>query len=376
MKILYILFEELSQSNGVSKKVLAQCDGFKANGAEVSLYSLKSCEGELLAVVNDAPIHSYGKSFLKYLRLLLEFNHISKYIKDNNIDVVYTRFSRTSPLMIYLFRAIKKLKVKSLLEIPTYPYDTEKSYGGAFRIKLYYSILFKIDAITRNFIKYYIDRIITVQDYDQILGIPTVKISNAINLNKIPLRSSNPHNGIVFVGVAILAEWHAFDRLIEGIGRYYKMGGIEDIHFYIVGKNTSVKEKYIGISKAYNIESRIHLEGPKEGVELDSYFDCSDLAIGSLGFHRIGLTEGKPLKCIEYAARGIPFIYSNINMDFDDKAYTMKMPADDSPIDIENLLVFLKNQTDNPSTIRDSIGVKATWDYQMSLVLNELNSIQ
>ena len=342
MRLLYILFEEISQSSGVSKKVLAQCDGLRANGVDVDLLSLKDNKGEYLAVVNGDTIYSYGKGILKIIRLLISFRYIIKYIKSHKINAVYVRFPRTIPCLALLFRSLKKLGIKSLLEIPTYPYDKEKYNSPNLVLGLYIWILYRLDEFTRQFYKYYVDRIVTVQDYDQIFGVPTIKISNGIDLNTIPLRTCLKHKGYNFVGVAQLATWHAYDRLIKGIGEYYKNGGTEDIHFYIIGDNDSLIKEYLKIAQNYNIVNRIFIEGVKRGDELNHYFDNADLAVGSLGFHRIGLVEGKPLKCIEYAARGIPFIYSNINSDFDNKDFIWKVPADDTPIIIEDIILFLK----------------------------------
>ena len=53
------------------------------------------------------------------------------------------------------------------------------------------------------------------------------------------------------------------------------------------------------------------------GKELDELFDLADFAIGSLARHRSHIDKIKTLKNREYAARGIPFIYSETDEDFD-----------------------------------------------------------
>lgn len=372
MRLLYILFEEIKQSSGVSKKVLAQCNGLRANGVDVDLLSLKANKGEYLAVVNGAPIYSYGKGKLKIIRLLISFRYIIKYIKSHNINAVYVRFPRTIPCLALLFRSLKKLGVKSLLEIPTYPYDKEKFDAPNLVFGLYVRILYKLDELTRHFYKYYVDRIVTVQDYDQIFGVPTIKISNGIDLNKIPLRTCQKHKGYNLVGVAQLASWHAYERLIEGIGEYYKQGGTEDVHFYIIGNNENVSSDYMKSILKYKISDHIHLEGPKYGEELDQYFKMADFAIGSLGGHRKGLFDAKPLKCVEYAARGIPFIYSDVNTDFDNCSFIKRVSQDDTPIDVNDLLAFMEGQKTSPAEIRQFVADNLTWDIQMKKVLDEI----
>ena len=369
MKILYIFFQYITPSHGVSKKVLAQCDGLRANGAEVYLYSLNSENGELLGLINGKPFFSYGKSPWKHFRLLLSFNHLLRFIKENQIDLVYGRFSREMPFSPFLYKGIRKLKVKSFLEMPTYPYDSEGVGNNKWLPYIYISILFKIDKLTRRLFKYYVDKIVTVQDYDNILSVPTLKISNAVDLNTISLRKPVGHAGTNMVAVANLGTWHGYDRLIKGLGLYYKNGGKEDIHFYIIG-NGSVTDDYKRIAREFDILYRIHFEGSKNGSEIDPYFDKADIAIGSLGGHRKGIVDAKPLKCVEYAARGIPFIYSEFNSDFDKCPFVLRVLPDDIPIDIDTIIRFYKSLKETPSEIRSFVTKNLTWEIQMNKILS------
>ena len=82
---------------------------------------------------------------------------------------------------------------------------------------------------------------------------------------------------------------------------------------------------------------QVIFHGQKMNEELDELFNEADFAIGSLARHRSGIDKIKTLKNREYAARGIPFIYSETDEDFDPMPYIMKVPADESPIDIHRL---------------------------------------
>ena len=163
MRLLYILFEETSQSSGVSKKVLAQCNGLRANGVDVDLLSLKDNKGEYLAVVNGESIYSYGKGKLKVFRLLTSYRHITKYVKSHEINAVYVRFPRTIPCLALLFRSLKKLGVKSLLEIPTYPYDQEYFNKSTNRQLIQ-------DKLFRNLLAKQLDAIVTFSEEDFIFN--------------------------------------------------------------------------------------------------------------------------------------------------------------------------------------------------------------
>lgn len=368
MNGLYLAHEGISESRGISKKILAQCKGLSNNGVNIFLCHLESVGGNRIYYIEDQIVSFLGKGLISTYRFYTYYTPFFNYIKKHDVRFVYIRYNHiATPFYVFFLKKLKELGLTIVMEIPTYPYDSEH-VDDTFKQR----IISSFEKRARKQFKKYVDRIVTVQNYDEIFGIPTIKISNGIDLDKISLRTLIPHEGFNLLGVANLKDWHGYDRLIEGIGLYYKNGGKEDVHFYLIGNNTAIVEKYNSIATKYGISEKIHFEGEKQGEELDEYFNTADLAIGSLGFHRIGLIEGKPLKCAEYAARGIPFIYSNINVDFDDKDYVMRVSADETPIDIKNVLNFIKGLKSTVSSIRNDIAEKGTWDYQMLLVLQEI----
>jgi hypothetical protein len=119
------------------------------------------------------------------------------------------------------------------------------------------------------------------------------------------------------------------------------------------------------------MEDYVILYGKKHGDELDMLFNKCDFGIGSLGRHRVGIDKIKTLKNREYAARGIPFIYSETDSDFDSKPYVVKAPADETAIDIDSIVTFYKSISISPEEIRDSIS-SLSWENQMKTVLNSI----
>lgn len=97
----------------------------------------------------------------------------------------------------------------------------------------------------------------------------------------------------------------------------------------------------------------------------------ADFAIGSLARHRSGIDKIKTLKNREYAARGISFAYSETDEDFDKMPYILKVPANESPIDIHRLIRFYMELDLSPRKIRDSIK-NLSWKEQMMKVINNL----
>ena len=102
-----------------------------------------------------------------------------------------------------------------------------------------------------------------------------------------------------------------------------------------------------------------------------TFFLSYDFGIGSLGRHRSGITNIKTLKNREYAARGIPFIYSEIDEDFENMPYIMKIPANEEAVDIKQILNFYNQLHITPLEIRNSIR-HLSWNNQMKKVLDEM----
>ena len=110
---------------------------------------------------------------------------------------------------------------------------------------------------------------------------------------------------------------------------------------------------------------------PGTSFFMNNAFNEADFAIGSLARHRSGIDKIKTLKNREYAARGIPFVYSETDGDFDKMPYILKVPADESPIDIHRLIRFYMELDLSPRKIRDSIK-NLSWKEQMMKVINNL----
>ena len=121
----------------------------------------------------------------------------------------------------------------------------------------------------------------------------------------------------------------------------------------------------------YDIAEYVVLHGQLFGTQLDEVFDKCQFAVGSLGRHRSGITEIKTLKNREYATRGIPFIYSETDSDFDNKPYVLKAPADETPVDVEQMLAFIDSCSMQPADIRHTVE-HLTWKIQMENVVADV----
>lgn len=377
MKVLFLVYHGFSEVSGISKKIHYQVKGLRENGHEVHLcYYDFTNDGSRCRFINDKIIKNYGKGRMAALRQRLDYSCIYDYCIAQGIEFVYARsFQNANPLLIRFFKRLRKAGIRCVTEIPTYPYDGE--FSG---FPLITRIGLLMDKVFRNSLSAQMNAIVTFSDAQRIFGQRTINISNGVDFDSIPLHPYKSSDGNIHViGVAEVHYWHGYDRMVAGLGEYYrKHKDGRKVYFHIVGgiwKGNLVDSKHApGIQTLidkYDIAEYVVLHGQLFGKQLDEVFDKCQFAVGSLGRHRSGITEIKTLKNREYATRGIPFIYSETDSDFDNKPYVLKAPADETPVDVEQMLAFIDSCLMQPADIRHTVE-HLTWKIQMENVVADV----
>ena len=375
MKILYLVYHGFSDESGISKKIHYQVKGLRQNGHEVHLcYYDFDPRGHRCRYVGNKVIADYGTGALAAIRSRMQLDCIYNYCVENAIEMVYARsFMNANPILVRLFDKLNKRGIKCITEIPTYPYDSEfKGYPLKYKIPLY------IDKLFRKALAKKMEAIVTFSNEETIFGKRTICISNGIDLDSIPIHNPKKQKDIHLIAVAEIHYWHGFDRLVAGMGEYYKLNpDARKVFFHVVGwedDRGTTSNGYLTVeqtAKKYNIGQYVVNHGKLFGDKLDEVFNQCVFAIGSLGRHRSGITNIKTLKNREYAARGIPFIYSETDNDFEDKPYIIKAPADESPINIRQIIDFIDTHDVNPTEIRNTVE-HLSWRFQMEKVVREI----
>ena len=379
MRILFLVYHGFSEVSGISKKIHYQVKGLRENGYEVHLcyYDFDS-RGHRCRFVDGNVIMDYGKGAFAGIRQRIDYKCIYDYCERNEINLVYARcFQNANPWLIRLFKRLNKLGIKSVTEIPTYPYDQEfvgfPYFSGRF--------WFRIDKLFRYQLYGNMDAVVTFSNYDEIFGKRTIRISNGVDFDSIPLHHYKPtcDGSIHLIGVAEVHYWHGYDRLIAGLGEYYRnVSNPCQVYFHIVGgigNNEMYGSKhapgFAELINQYDLKKYVIFHGQLFGEELDSIFNQCCFAIGSLARHRSGITVIKTLKNREYATRGLPFAYSEQDNDFDGKTYVLKVVPDESPVDILSILDFIDNHRFVPDYIRKTVE-DLSWKVQMKRVIDEV----
>lgn len=344
MKGVYIYWSlknvEEEYEIGVSKKILSQYRLFKEGISE---------DFEIVNVRTEKKSNKILTFFMHFFSKKM-YNFVS--ITEKKYDCIYIR--RLCPnnyAVISFLKAMKKNNpfCKIVYEIPTYPYDREHT---GVKGKL---ILF-IDKIYRKKLHKYVDRIATLTDDEEIFNCKTLKITNGVDCNSIPLSKKEKFDDkqINMVAVAQFAFWHGYDRLIEGMALAKK----SNIYLHLVGDGPELP-KYKQLVEKYKLENNVKFYGALSGDNLTDVIDNGDIMISSLGCHRKNLFLSSELKSREYLCRGLPMISSTkIDIIPNNFEYCFRVPEDESPIDVEKVVEYVtsvyknKNRTEISKEIR------------------------
>lgn len=368
-KAIFLVFHALAEYSGITKKIKYQVNALNECGFETDLCYLGwDNNGNQVRWVGDKIQKNFGNGIKAKIEKRFEYNSLFHYVIENEISLVYMRnFLNAEPFLIHFVKKLRRKGVKVVMEIPTFPYDNEVK-----ELCFFDKLIFKIDKLFRNKLARELFAIITFSDYDKIFGQKTIKISNGVDFDALPLKQSYRKNPEILqlLVVAELHYWHGVDRAIAGLSDYIKNKPLQKIHLNIVGK----PERASGFALKQQVDDLglneyVTFYGALSGKELDDIFEKCDFGIGSLARHRSNITKIKTLKNREYAARGLGFVYSEIDDDFEAMPYIIKTPADETPLDISSIVDFYNNHNLNPIDIRRTIEPNLSWKNQMQKII-------
>jgi len=364
-RILYLCGEEFLESNGIAKKISQQVDTLKRLGFSVDIVHRK----DRTIYFNNEKVHSVN---LGFINRFLYFFYVNFYLRKfkKTYHIFYLRNPDWFlPIGLSWFLKSWKSKTKFILEIPTYPYDSE-CISWKSKVALF------LHRMHRSKLKNYVDLVAYMGEETKLIwGIKSVKIENAIDLNKVTPVGAQPKvtDKIVFVGVARLSYWHGYDRLITALDHYKKRGSGVRIQFLIVGSGEKEISRLKSLAINFGLdEEEVTFRGPLFGKELDELFDHSHIGVDSLGRHRSGIKVNSSLKSKEYIARGIPLIKSHNDNSLDGLPFVFDVSADENIIDLVEVVNWYKSLAINSGEIRQYARENFSWDTQMENVLKAL----
>ena len=321
--------ENVGPESGVERKVRAQCK---------ALNKYLDCELVILP-----PVEYTGSLKEKIVRRL-PFTAAWRKWKYNgefdDADFLYIRQVYHDASFVRYLRAIRKRNpdIKIVYEVPTFPYLTEQKTSAAN------SAFRKKEARWSVRSAKYMDRIVTFYGQDEIWGVPCIKLMNGFDFSQVELPDRPAPKDVQIISVAATAFWHGYDRLIEGIHRYYESGCDEHIVYHVVGSALPELERMV---RDYHLEEHVIFHGRQSGETLKKLYEQCYLGVDVLGGHRKDYPVSSSLKSREYAAYGLPILTSS-PVDYlpKDYPYQLLVPYDDSPVDVDALAEFYRRLYD------------------------------
>lgn len=383
-KLLFIAFNNFSNLHfGPTAKVFSQCRAFEALGYEVELVGRIGSDTAVIGNDRDYSVVTKHSVLINHTRArnIIDKHYqivdTKKFIKNRSYDVCYIRYDFSDGDFTSLLKKLRPNCKKIVLELPTYPYDEENKYGIMSRLRM------AVDRVYRGHLHKYLDLIVTFYgNHKEIFGVPAKTVPNGFDFSRMELVSEElPADAVHIVAVSAMREWHGYERFIEGMKNYYAQGEENKMNFilHLVG-NGREYGKYKELIEKYSLESHIILEGAMFGEKLDTLYEKCALGIDSLARHRSGIDVLSSLKSREYGAKGIPLINScKIDIMEDDFPYLLRVPADESPIDIQAVAEFYnrcyrggKSRLEIGREIRSYIEKKSSMEYVLSQVIREI----
>lgn len=252
----------------------------------------------------------------------------------DDADFVYIRQVYHDDAFVRYLHDLKRANpnIKIIYEVPTYPYDSEKSISIS-------SLPFVIkERSCRLKAAKYFDRVVTFYGQKEIWGVPCIRVMNGYDFSKVELPNREKTDAVELISVSITAPWHGYDRLINGIHNYYENGGTENIVYHLVG---NILPEHKRLVNDYQLQEHVILHGKMFGDELKELYKKSFLGVDILAGKRRGSLVSSTLKSREYAAYGLP-IMTGAPVDYlpEDYKYQMLVEDSDEAIDIKTVLEF------------------------------------
>ena len=198
-------------------------------------------------------------------------------------------------------------------------------------------------------------------------------LPNGISVEDIPVRHPPTYDGTALECVFVssgFAPWHGLDRVLAGLSAWRDTRKIA-FKLHLVGR---LSAKQLTIIRDLGLTGCVIRHGLLYGSELDAVFSRCHIAIGSLALHRNGLKEACPLKAREYAARNLPFVAAYEDPDFPaGTPWLHRIPADDSPLDIDTLVTFADRAYADSTTfgnMRRFAGNRLSWTNKMATLVD------
>lgn len=362
-RILYIA----NNSDMVMSKINAQKYAFEMNGYECDIKNEKYTFKSVLAL--KGIINNYDIVYIRYDIRFILLSILWFYLFKNK----YVILEIPTPISA-VRHEIKLLKVsviKKILHIYIKPFLLFFALCSSNLIIEYADDNSKV-------IRIFKDKILLMQN-----GINDVDMyklpENYFSNTQIMIDRFVKNKELHILFVANLQESHGLERLIFGLGDYYKNQNTEyKVNLSIIAPENILLSYIKGLVSSLDISKYVTFLGKQEIYDLHKYYINHNVGLGSIATFKVGLLNASPLKIKEYAFFGLPSIIDYYDYDLSDKEYILQVTSDNSYVDIKSLIDFYsilinKYGYDMPNIIHEYALKYLTWNSKIAPVINKIN---
>ena len=326
----YYIYCENYGSDGVKKKIQMQVDAL-SESVDISLIRIEDIKVSFLVrIINLLPWRSFPREYYKTLE------------KMDNPDFVYIRRMFLDRDFLRFMQAIKEKwnDCRIIIEIPVYPYKRDMLRN------IYTVFQYVKELLFRNQYKKYVNRFVTYSNDEEICGVKTIRTMNGVNVDSIRVNCGDgvyDSHSITLIAVATFIAHHGYERIIEGLNKYYKSGGKRQFTIHLVGDGPE-RKRYEKLVSKYKLNMYVFFHGYKSGEELGKLYDTADAGLVSFGSYKENVERLCTIKTREYLAKGLPVILGGMDDLFENEnsdEYALCLPNNPSPVDFEEIGEFL-----------------------------------
>lgn len=300
------------------------------------------------------------------------FDSVCRVLKKHTFDMVYMRDCPLNAKGSRMCAKIGKSGARFVVEIPTYPPERESQPTFLRRAYIKYSRFWwkRAERHTDLFV-------LIGEKADSYHGVPAINIDNGTHVDSHPSRQPQPDKDkIHMLALASMSMWHGYDRMIRGIAALDADTKKRVVLDMVGDEGDGSLTKWKDLAKELGVEEQVIFHGRKTGNELDGFFNVADVGICSLGLYRIGFSSGSILKLREYTSRGLPFVYAAKDpLVQGDLAFTCKIPNDDTPVDVAEVIGFAQQMRENHAiaeVMRGYAKEHMSWERQFEKIFDAL----
>lgn len=373
-RALFLMRYPLDGWDNLKNKFDGQMAAMEALGHEAwhigySREGMWLCRGESRTLLQKCPLAAmpgYSKTYL-YVDLMAA---LEKAFEQQAFDLVYMRYM---PVFWNAPRAIRRVRqagAKLIVEHPTYPPENGRTTS------LIRMPVFKYNGHVFAKLEPMIDLYTLIGDPcgETLHGVPAMNIVNGVDVDRLPLHAVRSARDIRLLALASMSRWQGYDRLIVALAAY---DGETDVTIHMAGgEGDGSLAEWKKLAQERGVEDRVIFHGEMFGEKLNALVEGCDVGVGGLGLYRKKQFQSMTLKLREYMARGLPFVYAVDDPSVpDDERFCLKLPNDDSAIDMAQIVAFAKAAGQNaavPAEMRDYARRHMSWQGVMKTILEKV----